>query len=186
MKTRGPYILIAIVCLPLLSAIVLMIVKGTLCYSINVVELCSFLATIALAIVVVFLTKSLEKREIARDMIAKDLLELCSTYESNVHILEKLEKGKLDLDAARSEINMTFHRGDIITDMISKELQESFPNFNHNICNIATSYWKWLTGNDLQESNFQINASFQKEHETTLRKTITDIRIVIHQLIKQS
>ena len=128
MKTRGPYILIAIVCLPLLGAIVLMIVKGTLCYSINVVELCSFLATIALAIVVVFLTKSLEKREIARDMIAKDLLELCSTYESNVHILEKLEKGKLDLDAARSEINMTFHRGDIITDMISKELLQVIPS----------------------------------------------------------
>ena len=90
MKTWGAYILIAIVCLSLLGTIVLMIVKGTLCYSVNVVELCSFLATIALAIVVVFLTKSLEKREIVRDMIAKDLLELCSTYESNVHILEKL------------------------------------------------------------------------------------------------
>lgn len=186
MKTWAAYILIAIVCLSLLGTIVLMIVKGTLCYSVNVIELCSFLATIALAIVVVFLTKSLEKREIARDMIAKDLLELCSTYESNVQTLEKLEKGELNLDAARSEINMTFHRGDIITDMISEELKESFPNFNHDICNIATSYWKWLTGNDLQKSDFQINASFQKEHETKLRKTITDIRIVIHQLIKQS
>lgn len=186
MKKWASYIPIVVVCLSLLGFIVLMIIKGSLCYSINIVELCSFLATIAVAIVVVYLTKSLEKRDIARDMIAKDLLELCSTYESNVRILEKLENGELSLEAARSEINMTFHRGDIITDMISKELNESFPNFKHDILNIATPYWKWLTGNDLQKSDFRINASFQKEHETTLRKTITDIRLVIHQLIKQS
>jgi hypothetical protein len=186
MKVWGLYVLIATVCLSLLGAIILMIIKGSLYYNINIVELCSFLATIALAIVVVYLTKSLEKRDIARDMIAKDLLELCSTYESNVYILEKLEKGELGLDAARSEINMTFHRGDVITDMIFEELKESFPHFNHDIRNIATPYWKWLTGNDLQKDNFQISVSFQKQHETNLRKTITDIRIIIHKLIKQS
>lgn len=186
MKKWGSYIAKGILFLIPLSFCWLIGTRGIFSYSVNIVELYSCIATTILAVVVVYLTKSLEKKDIARDIITKDLLELCSTYESNVRILERLEKGELSLDIARSEINMTFHRGDIITDMISKELKESFPDFHDGIQNIATSYWKWLTGNDLHNSDFQIDKKFQKEHETHLRNTITQIRIVIHQLIKQS
>lgn len=187
MKKWDLYIVIVVIfCLVLLAFVILMVARGTLCYSVNIVELCSFIATTSLAIFVVYLTKSLEKKDTARDIITKDLLELCSTYESNVHILERLEKGELSLGIARREINMIFHRGDIITDMIHDELKESFPDFHDDIHNIVTPYWKWLTGGDLQTDTFQIDKNFQKDHETNLRNTIAKIRIVIHRLIKQS
>ena len=81
-------------------------------------------------------------------------------------ILEQLSKGEISLDDAKTDIRMTFHRGDVISDMILEEIKESFPKFlndKNSIQNLATSYWKWLTDGDMQEANFVISQQFLKE-----------------------
>ena len=185
MKKTLLYIL-GIPALCLLIFVILMMIKGRLQYEVNIIDLCSFFVTIILAIIVVYLTKPLEKKDFARDIISKDLLELCAVYEQNLQILKMLEKKEISLDNARSEVNMTFHRGDIIADMITKEVKESFPSFSLDIEKITTSYYKGITGGKLQFSDFQIDNSYQKEHETKLRNTITEIRLIIHRLIKEA
>ena len=114
-------------------------------------------------------------------------MELCEVYSRNILIIEKLNKQEISIADANTDIRMTFHRGDVIAEMITKEINESFPDFlkdKSEIQNLTTSYWKWLTDGDMQEANFAISQSFIKAHETEYRKTISNIKMIIHRLIK--
>ena len=171
------------------TLVILSFIRGCINYEINIIDALMLIITTALTIAVVYLGNSLNKRNVARDIISKDLMELCDVYSRNMSILEQLSKGEISLDDARTDIRMTFHRGDVISDMILEEIKESFPKFlndKNSIQNLATSYWKWLTDGDMQEANFVISQQFLKEHETKVRKTISDIRLVIHRLTKSA
>ncbi len=160
-----------------------------MCYQINIIDLLMLIATIFLAVAVVYLTRSLEKKDTARDLVTKDLLELCDTLNSNQGILSELSKHNMTLDDAKAEIRMVFHRSDLLTDMVNNEIKESFPKFlttDKEIENITTPYWKWLTDGDMQEANFAISQQFMRAHETQLKQTVAKIRLVIHRLVKHS
>lgn len=151
------------------TLVILSFIKGCINYEINIIDTLMLIITTALTIAVVYLGNSLNKRDVARDIISKDLMELCDVYSRNMSILEQLSKGEISLDDAKTDIRMTFHRGDVISDMILEEIKESFPKFmddKNAIQNLATSYWKWLTDGDMQEANFVISQQFLKEHET--------------------
>ncbi len=163
------------------------IYDGCLDYNINIIDALMLVITTALTVSVVYLGNSLNKKNTACDIIVKDLMELCEVYSKNILIIEKLNKQEISLEDAKTDIRMTFHRGDVIIEMITKEIQESFPNFlkdNNEIQNLPTTYWKWLTDGDMQDANFKISQSFLKAHETEYRKTVSNIRLIIHRLIK--
>ena len=165
------------------TLVILSFIRGCINYEINIIDALMLIITTALTIAVVYLGNSLNKRNVARDIISKDLMELCDVYSRNMSILEQLSKGEISLDDAKTDIRMTFHRGDVISDMILEEIKESFPKFlndKNSIQNLATSYC------DMQEANFVISQQFLKEHETKVRKTISDIRLVIHRLTKSA
>ncbi len=169
--------------------VILSFIKGWLNYEINIIDALMLVITTALTVAVVYLGNSLNKKDMARDIISKDLMELCDVYSRNMWILEQFNKGEISLNDAKADIRMTFHRGDVISDMIIEEIKESFPKFledEKEIQNLATSYWKWLTDGDMQEADFIISQQFIKEHETRVRKTISEIRLVIHRLIKSA
>ena len=171
------------------TLVILSSVRGCINYEINIVNALTLVITTLLTIAVVYLGNSLNKRYVARDMISKDLMELCDVYSRNMSILEQLSKDEISLDDAKADIRMTFHRGDVISEMILEEMKESFPKFledKNAIQNLSTSYWKWLTDGEMQEVDFVVSQPFLKDHETRLRKTISDIRLVIHRLIKSA
>ena len=158
------------------TLVILSFIKGCINYEINIIDTLMLIITTALTIAVVYLGNSLNKRDVARDIISKDLMELCDVYSRNMSILEQLSKGEISLDDAKTDIRMTFHRGDVISDMILEEIKESFPKFmddKNAIQNLATSYWKWLTDGDMQEANFVISQQFLKEHEN-IREAIKE------------
>ncbi len=166
---------------------VVAIYGGCLDYQINIIDTLMLVVTTALTIAVVYLGHSLNKKNTACDIITKDLMELCEVYSRNILIIEKLSKQEISIADANTDIRMTFHRGDVIAEMITKEINESFPDFlkdKSEIQNLTTSYWKWLTDGDMQEADFQISQSFMKAHETEYRKTISNIKMIVHRLIK--
>lgn len=169
--------------------VVLSVIKGYIDYKINIIDALMLVITAVLAVAVVYLGNSLNKKDVARDIISKDLMELCEVYSRNMSILAQLNKGEISLNEAKADIRMTFHRGDVISDMIIEEINESSPKFlkdKKEIQNLATSYWKWLTDGNMQETDFVISQQFLREHETRVRKTISDIRLVMHRLIKSA
>lgn len=168
---------------------ILSIIKGRIDYQVNIIDVLMIVVTTALTVAVVYLGNSLNKKDVARDLISKDLMELCDVYSKNMFILEQLGKAKISLEEAKTDIRMTFHRGDMIADMIVQEINASFPKFlnnEHEIENLATTYWKWLTDGDMQAANFVISPQFLKAHETEVRKTIISIRLVVHRLIQSA
>lgn len=166
---------------------VLSIIKGCLNYEINIIEALMLVITTILTVAVVYLGNSLNKKGTACDIISKDLIELCDVYCSNILILERLNKGTISIEDAMTDIRMTFHRGDVIADMITTEIRASFPKFlkdENEIQNLTTSYWKWLTDGEMQEANFKVSPNFLKAHETKVRNTIANIKLLMHRLIK--
>lgn len=163
------------------------VIKGYIDYNVNIIDALMLVVTTVLTIAVVYLGKFLNKKDVARDIISKDLIELCDVYCRNMLILERLSKGDISMEDAMTDIRMTFHRGDVIADMITEEIKESFPKFlkdENEIQNLTTSYWKWLTDGEMQEAGFRISPVFLKAHETKVRKTIANIKLLMHRLIK--
>ncbi len=147
-------------------------------------------ATIVLSIAVIYLTKALNKKDIVRDLVVTDLKELSVLYEHNSEIFSKLQKGEIQLEAARKEVRMIFHKADLIIDCINKEIKESFPKFLEktkgvNLLELTTTYYKWVTGGEFfDEKKFQVTTEFLKSHETSLYNTTSSIKLIIHKLIK--
>ena len=147
-------------------------------------------ATIVLSITVIYLTKALNKKDIVRDLVVTDLKELSILYEHNSEIFSKLQKGEIQLEVARKEVRMIFHKADLIIDCINKEIKESFPKFLEktkgvNLIELTTTYYKWVTGGEFfDEEKFQVTTEFLKSHETSLYNTTSSIKLIIHKLIK--
>ena len=151
------------------TLIVLSIIKGFINYEINIIDALMLVITASLTIAVVYLGNSLNKKGTACDIISKDLIELCDVYCRNILILEQLNKGTISIEDAMTDIRMTFHRGDVIADMITTEIKESFPRFlkdENEIQNLTTSYWKWLTDGEMQEADFKVSPNFLKDKST--------------------
>lgn len=159
-------------------------------YEINIIDFLTLIATIALSVAVVYLTKSLDKKDIVRDMLIKDFNELFDIYSTNSDTIKKLNAGEIDINTAREEVKMTFHKGDLVIDCIRQEITESFPKFkkynNVNFVELTSKYYKWLTDGDFMKTDFQVTLDFQKSHETILRNTLTTMKIVCHKLIKSA
>lgn len=171
----------------LVTLVILVFIKGYIKYEVNVIDALMLVLTTVLTIAVAYMGNSYDKRSVSRDIISKDLMELCDVYCRNMLVLEQLDKGEISIDDAKSDIRMTFHRGDVISDMIVAEIKESFPKFlkdEKEIQNIVTPYWKWLTDGEMQEANFVMSQQFLKEHETKVRKMISEVRLVVHRLTK--
>ncbi len=182
------YCVIGLLVGALVTSMVVLSCKWQWDYTINIIDFSTLLATIGLSVAVVFLTKSLDKKDVVRDMLVQDLKELCDVYSANSDIIKKLSSGDISIDTARDEIKMVFHKGDLVIDCIREELKESFPKFKKendvNLIELTTTYYKWLTDGDLMKNDFQITLDYQKEHETILRNTIKPIKLVIHKLVK--
>ena len=172
------------------SALVILIVKGVWDFSVNIIDMLMLIATIVLSVVVIFLTKALNKKDIVRDLVVADLKDLSELYEQNSNILKKLQQGQIELEEARKEVLMVYHKADLIIDCINKEMAESFPKFSQNAADVdlvklTTKYYKWVTGGDfIEEKKFVVTTAFLKEHETSLYNTTSSIKLIIHKLIK--
>ena len=119
-----------------------------------------------------------------------DLKELSALYEHNSELFSKLQKGEIQLEVARKEVRMIFHKADLIIDCINKEIKESFPKFLEktkgvNLLELTTTYYKWVTGGEFfDEKRFQVTTEFLKSHETSLYNTTSSIKLIIHKLVK--
>lgn len=189
MKEKHIYGLIGLIIGGIIVALCILCFKGHMDFSINIIDLVMSLATIYLSIAVVYLSKSLDKKDIIRDLVVTDIEELCSIYQNNSEVIAKLEAKTIELKDAREEINMNFHKGDLVIDLITAEIKESFPKFNKSnvdiLVRLTTGYYKWLTGGNLMnQKNFTVDLNFQKEHETVLRNTIKSLKLLKHQLVK--
>ena len=173
-----------------ISTLVILIVKGVWDFRVNIIDLLMLVATIVLSIAVIYLTKALNKKDIVRDLVVTDLKELSVLYEHNSEIFTKLQKGQIQLEAARKEVRMIFHKADLIIDCINKEIKETFPKFldkgkGVNLLELTTTYYKWVTGGEFfDEKKFQVTTEFLKSHETSLYNTTSSIKLIIHKLIK--
>lgn len=172
-----------------ISAIVILFVNAQWDFSLNILDLLMLFITGGLSVVIVYLTKSLDKKTIISDFIVDDFNELCKLYHSNSEIISKLGKNDIDLKMARDEIRMVFHQADLVIDCIRKEVNESMPSFqkynNDNLVEMTSNYYKWLTDGDIMnDPTFQISVNFQKEHETKVRQTLTALKIFMHKIVK--
>ena len=68
------------------TLVILSFIKGCINYEINIIDTLMLIITTALTIAVVYLGNSLNKRDVARDIISKDLMELCDVYSRNMSI----------------------------------------------------------------------------------------------------
>jgi len=161
-------------------------------FSVNIIDLLMLIATIVLSIYVIFLTKRLEKNDIVRDIVIRDIEKLCEIYQQNTTYLKELEhdtseEKKSDI---RKQINLVNHHADMQIDKINQELQISFPKFfkkigEKGIMVLTMDYIKWLTGGELMESkNFIATTNFLKEHDTKLYDMTSKIHLLIPKLIK--
>lgn len=189
MREKFTYCVIGVLTGAILTALVSQWCELKWDNTINIIDFATLLATIGLSVAVVYLSKSLDKKDIIRDLVANDIEELCSIYQSNSVTIEKLDTKTLNLQEARDEVNMNFHKGDLVIDLITEEIKESFPKFNKKnediLLRLTTGYYKWLTGGDfMTKKNFTVDLNFQKEHETVLRNTIKSLKLLKHQLVK--
>ena len=171
------------------SALIILFCNGEWDFSINIIDLLMLIATIVLSIVVLYLAKALNKKDIVRDIIINDIKELSSLYEQNSSLFLELQNGKTNLDDTREKVMMVFHKSDLVIDSIREELNESFPKFCEktkiNLVEITTPYYKWVTGGSfLDDKNFQINSEFIKNHQTSLYNTTSSLKLIIHKLIR--
>lgn len=191
MKKEYVYGLIGILIGAVCTALIILFAKGQWDFSINIIDLLMLMATVMLSITVVYLSKSLDKKDVIRDVVVKDIEHLCDIYLANSEVISKLQKQELSLDEAKSEVNMIFHKGDLVIDMICSEFQKSFPKFHKEkkdaLMNITTSYYKWLTGGDLMNDKaFTVSLNFQREHETQLLNTIKAIRLIQFEFVDKA
>ena len=169
---------------------VILFVKGLWDFHVNIVDLLMLVVTIVLSIAVIYLTKSLNKKDIVRDLVVADLKELSELYEQNSQIFTKLQQGEILLEFARKEVLMVFHKADLIIDCINREIKESFPKFSKkeddvDLVKLTTKYYKWVTGGEfIEEKKFVVTTEFLKKHETSLYNTTSSIKLIIHKLIK--
>lgn len=157
-------------------------------FTINIIDLLMLVSTVALSILVIFLAKRLEKKDIVRDIIIKELDELCDTINLHSSYLSALKDKKATIEETQSKVKMAFFNLDLLIDRINKQLEVSFSRFFKNnpslLQNVTTPYYKWLTGGKLMEKDFMIDDSFIRDNNTELNKTISDIKLVIHQIIR--
>jgi len=170
------------------SALIVLFCNGKWDFNINIVDLLMLIATIVLSIVVLYLAKALDKKDIVRDIIINDIKELTSLYDHNSELFNELQNGKIDLDDTREKVMMVFHKSDLVIDSIREELNESFPKFcdktKINLVEITTPYYKWVTGGSFfDDKNFHINSEFMKNHQTSLYNTTSSLKLIIHKLI---
>ena len=171
------------------STLIILFCKGDWDFSINIIDLLMLIATIVLSIVVLYLAKALDKKDIVRDLIINDINELTSLYEQNSDLFIDLQKGHANLDDTRERVRLIFHKSDLVIDRIRKEMNESFPKFfdktKINLVEITTPYYKWVTGGSfLNDRTFQISTEFMKNHQTSLYNTTTSLKLIIHKLIR--
>ena len=171
-----------------ITALVILCVHWQSDYSINIVDFLTLIATMALSVAIVYLTKMLDHKDIVRHMLIADFDELCNIYRTNSDVIQKLNSKDITIDAAREEIKMTFHKGDLLIDCLRQEISESFPDFKKNntvnLIELTSMYYKWLTDGEFMTKGFQVSSEFQKAHETKLRHTLTTIKLVSHKLAK--
>lgn len=174
----------------IITAFVILFVKGEWDFGINIIDLLMLIATIVLSVGVLYLTKSLDKKDIVRDLIAADLQSLIDLYKHNSDIFIKLQNGEIDLDTARKEVRMVFHKADLIIDCINEEVKESFPEFlkkvdDVDLLKLTSKYYKWVTGGDFfEDEKFKVLTEFVKNHETYLYNTLSSIKLITHKLVR--
>ena len=173
-----------------LVLISLLFVKGLWDFKINIVDMLMLIVTIALSIGVLYLSKAINKKDIVRDLIVTDLEKLIELYEQNSVLFDEIQDKTIEIDTARKEVRLIFHKADLIIDCINKELGESFPLFlkkvnDADLLKITTTYYKWVTGGELfEKQDFQITTDFLKKHETSLYNTISSIKLIVHKLVR--
>ena len=140
--------------------------------------------------VINFIVNALDKKDIVRDLIAADLQSLIDLYKHNSDIFIKLQNGEIDLDTARKEVRMVFHKADLIIDCINEEVKESFPEFlkkvdDVDLLKLTSKYYKWVTGGDFfEDEKFKVSTEFVKNHETYLYNTLSSIKLITHKLVR--
>lgn len=174
----------------ILTALAFLFTQWKWDFNLNIIDFLTLIATIALSVAIVYLTKMLDHKDLIRNMLVEDFMELCNIYRVNSEIIQRLNIGEIDIETAREEIKMTFHKGDLLIDCLREEIIETFPHFKKsndvNLVELTSKYYKWLTDGELMKNNFQVTLEFQKAHETMLRNTLTKIKLVSHKLVKSS
>lgn len=174
------------------SFLAILYVDGIWDFNVNIIDFLMLIATIVLSILVLYLARDLNKKDIAkdiiRDLIINDMRELISLYEQNSMLFLDLKKNQINLEDARDKIRMIFHKADLEIDSIKHELNEHFQGFwdkaGNNIVEITTPYYKWVTGGKLYDIDFNINREFIEKHETILHNTTSSLKLIIRNLIR--
>lgn len=166
----------------------MLIYYGCCDFTINVIDMLMLLATIALSITALYLSKRFENNDIIKDITISDLKDLCNIYKNNSTLLNSFNTK--DQESLTKEIIFNFNKADSLIDQINSQFKESFPKMlnkeetTSHLEKITSPYWKWLTGGELMNDNFNITPKYIKEHESNLNKVIGELKIIIHRLVK--
>lgn len=175
----------------IVAIIVMSIPYVYLDYNVNVIDALMLIATIALSIIVLYLSKRLQNNDIIRDITISDLNDLCDMYKSNSELFKKFKTESQSQEELQKEINMAFDKADLLIDRIDKEFKESFPKmldykYNMSLKTITEPYWKWVTDGELMEKGFKVSPTYIRNHEIQLSNLVGELKLVIHKLIKIS
>jgi len=159
-------------------------------FSVNIIDLLMLITTIVLSFYVIYLTKRLEKNDIVRDLVIRDIDELCKIYQQNTTYLKELdEDNEKKREDIRRRINLVNHHADLQIDKINDELHIYFPQFfneigDNGIMLLTLDYTEWLTGGELMDKDFIATTNFLKEHDTKLFEMTSQINQLILNLLK--
>lgn len=159
---------------------------GHIDFKVNIVDLLTLAITATISISVIYLSKMLDKKDVVRNIIVK---EVDCLYDHYAKITDYLESVNGDnIKEVRQAIMMQFFKSDLIIDRINIELKSYFPKYYKSnrlkLNDITTPYYKWLTGGTLMENDFQLTSEFTRIHATELNKVLSSLKLLIHEIIR--
>lgn len=160
-------------------------VEAYILRQLNLVEFATLLMTIIIAFgIPIYIQTHVDNKKVIKEIIVKDIEALIEIYYDNMSILMQLKQGALKLEDAQQKIRFVFHRGDLIVDGLTKQLNGiGISKDEILVTEITEAYYKYLTDGSLYDSKFVIKNDFIHSHEVQLKKVTTALKMVIQKVI---
>lgn len=163
-------------------------------WSFRIVDIITIIATCIVSIIVIYITKSLDNNDVARQFIIDDLNRLCEIYRNIGEIIDNLHSQSSNPeiikinDEAKKRIQLLFGDGDLLIDQINEEIKVVYNRLDDGcLRNISENYHKFITDGDLwSQSDYAVSLNFIKDNNDNLNKTIAQIKAKAIDIIKKS
>lgn len=163
-------------------------------WAFNFADIITVLATVIVSIVVIYIAKSFNNDDVARQFIIDDLNKLCNTYINIGKKIDKLHKKVSSEnivainDEAKKRIQLLFGDGDLLIDQINEELKAVYGHSDDRYLRDASDeYYRFVTDGDLwSKSDYIVTLEYIKENNERLNNTISKIKKKAIDIIKKS